>query len=180
MCSAHFPKDCLIIRINSECDRLCVLVCTHIFMRLNVLPRFRLTFSFLQGITKYSLGQKPTPWKCFLVLRMKGSRGYGKSWVVLFRPLQLQYQFMTSGLTRKKKRKGQAVGMSKGWPAFEMLNSSVLEKIICKKTEGLNSIEVIKVRTLEMKGTKNFLNSQGDLSNISHKIICRVQSTDTH
>lgn len=60
------------------------------------------------------------------------------------------------------------------WPAFEMLKSSVLERFICKKT-GVTSIEVIKVRTLEMKGTKNLLNSEGDLSNISHKIICRLQ-----
>lgn len=68
------------------------------------------------------------------------------------------------------------MGTRKGWPASEMLNSSVLEIFVCKKAKGVTSIEVIKVRTLEMKGTKNFLNSQGDLSNISHKIIHRLQN----
>lgn len=52
----------------------------------------------------------------------------------------------------------------------------MLVTFTCKNTEGVASIDVIMVRTLEMKDTKNFLNSQGDLSNIIHKIICRLQN----
>lgn len=40
---------------------VCVFVCTYVYkyMHLNVLPVLQLRFSFLHGITKYSLGQKP-------------------------------------------------------------------------------------------------------------------------
>lgn len=47
---------------------------------------------------------------------------------------------------------------------------------MCKETEGVTSTEEIKVRALEMESTKNFLNSQRDLCNISHKIICRLKN----